>query len=812
MSGGLGPRIHAFGDHESRYALGPSSAGNPAYYSRSRLRTIIRAMGSPCWLLSSLLFAAGCARGDGGGGGGPIDPPSVPTAFTPQAGLDGAAAGSGAIRVDFTLPPSATFEVAVFVSTLRANLFTTAPHVPALGARSLTVAGLPDGLEHFIGLGQRPTTGGVYERIGPILTATPGAPLYVDAAAPAGGDGASPATAMNDLFTAVLTGFAQLSATPGVGVNVWVRGGTYDIGSTLPVTAGVTIAGGFGPAFDLASRDIESTPTIWNVLAGQKAVEYGDQLDNSLPVVVDGVRITGNGVGNIGFDTDATDPCDLELRGVVITDMSDRGLRLRNSIDLGFDVVVTRSQASRNGADGLSGNGAFDYLVYNSFFGANVQEGLDLDGLVPETGGTATLDVGSSQFFGNGDEGLDCTLRAPLVPSTGSFSVRIRGCSFELNGLAGCLIDADFEQASGYSASVLVRECDSRANAGQGFQLDLDAPLDVTQRLAAFVYRVLATANRLDGLHVTSESRPGLLVVSGSALVGNIGAGLRAEGPLASPGNRSIAVTHCLLAGNFGGGMISRDIPASATSALAYLQSSAFDANTVQVSNVSSTDPAAVAFLNAPEEYARVLSRSGAVLNLAAAPGFSSAALLELADDEIERSSISIAGATVTLSTTPDFSAPGLLAAFAPSAADSIEDYRLGAGSIALGAGLNGADAGPLGSPAAGPPGLADDEPLALFYPVDTAPAISDLVGADASITIDFSSPIEGSSANLGTVRALRGTTTIDNITIQTAGDRLTIDPPGADWGPGDFRIELDGLSSTAGAVLSGPVVLPFSR
>lgn len=722
------------------------------------------------------------------------------------------APAAGEVRADFTPPPTSDFEVAVFVSTDRATLFTSAPNVPAPGATSVTVGGLADGFLHHVGLGIRPVGGGSYAQSGPVLTVTPGAPFYVDAAAPAGGDGLTPASAFQDMLTAVFNAFVAVNTDPSKSVNVWVKGGTYPITNTLPITAGVNVYGGFGAAFDLASRDLENSPTIWSVAAGQQGFQYGDDVNTGLAAIVDGVRIVGNGLNTIGVDTNGTDPSDLELRSVIVTDMDDRGIRLRNLQDSEVKTVLTNCQSSRNGGDGLSGSGAFDYSVYNCAFALNVQEGMDLNDLTTASGGTATCRITSSQFFGNGAEGLDCTLGTPFFPSSGSFEVDVRACAFERNAAAGCLIDADFETVNGYSADVVLRESLARGNGGPGFHLDLDAPLDLAERLTAFVYRVLATSNALDGLYVTSETRAGLLGVSTSAFVGNASAGLRIEGPPAALGNRAVAVTHCLFAGNAAAGMTSRDVPASAVSSIAYLQSSAFDANTLQVDDVSSNDPAALAFLNAPEEYALVTARSGAVLTLAAAPGFTTAAKLELADDGAERSATSIAGAQVTLSEAPDdLGLPGLLAAFAPGAAGVDEDYGLAAGSIALGSGLNGADAGPSGSATPGPPGMADEQPLELFYSVATTPEIAVPVGANESLVIEFSQILSGASVNASTVRALRGATPL-GITLLSSGAQLTIDPPGGDWGAGDFRVELDGVQAADGTVLSGALVLPFQR
>ncbi len=755
-----------------------------------------------------VLLVAGCAGG-GGGGGGVIDPPTPPTPFTPLAGITHAAPGSGTIRIDFTPPGSASFEVAAFVSTDKGTLFSTAPQAPAASETHVTVGGLTDGTVYFLGLGIRPTTGGTYSETGPVVTATPGAPIYVDSAAPAGGDGTTPATAFNGILGGVA---AAVGAGSG---NVWVKGGTYTLSQTLSIPAGVHVHGGFGVAFDLATRDPQTTPTVVHVPFGADGAKLSDQLNNSMVSLVDGIRFTGNDRGSVGIDVDSTSPCDIELRSMIVTDMLDRGMRIRNSIDNEFDAVITGCQSSRNGADGLSASGAWDYSIYGSLFGDNAQEGIELDGLVPETGGKATLEVESCQFFGNGAEGLDCSMKTPLVPTSGDFSVRIRGSAFERNSLAGCLIDSDFEAASGYSAKVLVRESLARGNGSNGFHLDLDGPLDLNEDVTAFVYRVLATSNAANGLYVTSESRPGFTAVSTSALVGNGNAGLRAEGPAASQGNRAVAVTHSLFAGNAAGGLISRDVAASAASSIAYRQTNAFDGNTTQVGNVSSNDLAAIGFVNAPAEYALVLSRSGKSLTLAAPCSFSTSAVLELADDTVQRtaSSISGAGTVVTLSQAPlDFGTPGVLAAFAPGASDVEEDYTLGAGSIALGAGMNGADAGIFGSPVAGRPGVADEEKaLDLFYATGTTPEISELVGASDTITIHFADTLDGASANASTVRAFRGAMPI-GITLATSGAQLMIDPAGADWGAGDFRIELDGLTNSNGTVFSGPVVLPFSR
>ena len=759
-----------------------------------------------------LLLVAGCAGGGGGGGGGggPIDPPTGPTAFTPQAGVEAIAPGTGQVRIDFTPAPTSDFEVALFVSTNRNTLFSSTARVPAVGATTITVSGLTDGVVHFVGLGVRPTTGGAYTQSGPTLSCMPGPRFYVDAAAAGGGDGLTPATAFNNMFEAMLTGFAGLLTDPTTPINVWVKGGTYSITSTLPHAAGVHVYGGFGAAFDLASRDLTNSPTVWEVATGQQGVQYGDEANTGLPAIIDGVRLDGNNAGLIGIDTNGTDPSDLELRSVIVIDMADRGLRIRSAQDSESKFVMVNSQSSRNGGDGLNGNGAFDYSIFNCVFAANVQEGMDLNDLSVETGGVATCRITSSQFFGNVAEGLDCTLGASLFLGGGDFDVEIRGCAFERNGAAGCLVDGDFETVNGYSGNVVVRESLARGNGSHGFHLDLDGPLALAERLSGFAYRLLATSNAGHGLLVSSESRDGFVAVSTSAFIGNALSGVQAEGPVASNGNYAISLSHCYLASNFTSGLVSRDMPTAASSCIFADQTAATDANTLVVSNVASDIPS-LQFTSAPESYAQVLSRSGATLTLAAAPSFPLASKLELADDGTERTASSFGATTVVLTAAPDdFGTPGLLGVFPSTASDVNEDYTLQAGSPAIGAGLAGADAGIFGSDAAGTAGVTDEEPLELLYVVE-APSFSTNIGANEVLVIEFSKPLNGASANASTVRARRGANTI-TVTLGTAGAQLSITPPGGGWGGGDFRIELDGLTANDGTVLSGSVVLPLQR
>ena len=753
-------------------------------------------------MTASILLLAACSGG--GGGGGPSSPPTGSETFEAVPGLSAATPSSGTLALYFT-PAAAGFEVAVFVSNVEATLFAGAPTVPTAGETRVTLTGLVDGTSYFVGLGVRAVGDVDYTPVGPLITATPGGPIYVDASAPSGGTGATPATAYNSIPTALA------AATAAGGGNLWIKAGAYHPTQTLAIAAGVHVYGGFGAAFDADTRDPSADTTVIYAALGADGADLGDQLSNGKTAVLDGVWLLGNRRGSVGVSVDSTDPCDIELRSVIVTDFLDRGVRLRNANDSEKELVIVSSQFSRNGSDGLSGSGAWDVAVHGSLFGENGQEGLEFDPLAPESAGKCTLDIESCQFFANGTEGMDVSLQAPLAAAGGDFSVRVTGCAFEANLLSGCVIDADFDAVPGYSAAIVMRESLARGNGSHGFHVDVDGPSDTSEAVTAFLYRLSSVSNAASGIHVTSETRPGLLTVSTSSMVGN-GVGLNVLGPTASVGNYSVTASHCLFAANLDAGMLSRDVPSAANSCIAYQQTNPFDASTLDQDNVITSDPAAIAFVNAPVEFANVLSRSGRNLGLAVPCGFSSSFTVELGDDDVARSVSAISGdaLTVTLAeVATSFSVPGVLFAYQPGTSDVGEDYNLDAGTIAVAAGMNGADAGFFGSALPGIPGVADDVRAKLFHVLASSHSSSAVVGATDAITIEFSDDIETASATAATVRAFRGATPIP-VLISTTGAELTVTPT-VDWGTGEFRLELDGLTDVDGNVLSGAIVLPFS-
>ena len=709
------------------------------------------------------------------------------------ATLTSIAAGSGDARVHYTLPGSG-FEAALFRSTNAATVFSSSP--VALSGSSLIVSGLPNGTTQFFGLGVRPTGGGSYTPSGAVLRARPSAPIYVDAAAnPVGADGMTPASAFNSIALGLLIAIIE------DGGNVWVKDGTYT-GNLPPLGDDIHLLGGFGAAFTLASRDPRAGNTVIN---GSAASIIFDVRDNLASAVIDGFSLEGQNLASVGVDVDDGE---VELRSLKINAFTDRGIRLRSALITDeLDIVVAGCSVTRNGADGLSLLGAFDLRIHGSNFDANVQEGVELDDLAALNGTTATLVIEGSRFFGNGTDGLDADLAPPLLApaTTGTFAIEIRASRFERNGQAGLLIDHDFESIPGFSADLLIRECITRGNRSAGIHIDGDGPG------AICVHGSLVSANVGDGLLVSSDRVRDLVVVSSSAFAANLGAGVRTLLP-----NRTVALSHCILAGNQAGGVISSGVESGTTSSLFYLQP-APSQNTRAWFDVIETDPMGGLFTSAPEEYLRVTAVSGNELTVAGMPALMPGVPIELNDDGESLTADMVVAPIITASSvSADVTAPASLAAFAGMASVD-EDYTLPVGSPGLGAGMtSGApvDAGIFGAPIAVAPGTGVEQRPNLFYPTSSNPPPVTVLENTQSIQIDFSRTIPAGSFDSTTVRARRTEGGPDlNIGIATSGSQLTVTAPGGGWGTGGFVIELHrGLQATDGTSMSAPVAIPYRR
>jgi hypothetical protein len=746
-------------------------------------------------IATPVVLLAGCVevvgdKGDSGGGGTTGDPGAgAEPPFV--AGLVAAAGGAGSVRLDW-FPPAAGFELALFQSDRGDTLYDGAPIAEGLAGDHVVLGGLPAVGALYFGLGVRAIGASGWDPAGVPLAAATGAPVFVDAAASGSGDGSSPSSALNDLFLAIIVASAQ-------GSPVWVKDGTYAVPS-LPLLPGVHVAGGFGPTFDLATRDVEARATRIVPGSGEHAFDLGG---GEPAAVLDGLLLSGEAGAAIGVDVEESS---IELHSVWIDGFADRGIRLRSLATTSeFDVLLARVRASGNGADGLNASGAFDLRVFGSSFDANLQEGMELDDLVALDGRTASLEVLGSRFAGNGAEGLDCDLAAPATGGLGGvFDLAVRASHFEENGADGLLIDYDFESFPTWLGRVAVSECFARANADTGIHIDADSTSEIR------IERSLASGNGEDGMWVSSESNAGFALAASSIAAGNQRAGLRA-----SLGNKVVAASHCVFAGNLEAGFASDLVTSSASSCVAWLQPAPWSGVLLD-GCVAVDDPAVACFSRVPGVYASVLDRVGTTLTLADAGDLTALEQVELAEDGIVRTVQAVGGDAVVLDSVPAFlRLPALLASFGGSTT-VLEDYGLASGSPATGAGMRAplappVDAGPFGAPLPLAPGIALEVAARELHPIATDPSLDQGPGDMSALEVVFSAALDPASATLDRVRVLDAGDAELAISFLVLGDRLIVSPPPAGWGSGPLRLELHrGLASSAGEALGAPLALPI--
>ncbi|MCP3915355.1 MAG: right-handed parallel beta-helix repeat-containing protein [bacterium] len=677
--------------------------------------------------------------------------------------------------------------VGVFVGENEEGLFDGPPRdvVPAAD-EAASVAGFATGTDAFAGLALE--VGGGFEPIGAVLRFRAADAVYVDPHAPAAGaDGLTPETAFPDLLSGALTAFAT-------GRNLWLLTGTHTSVS-VGLLDGVHVYGGFAPGFAVAERDPGATPTVLEGRDGDSVLVLA-----AGRFVIDGVTIDGRGVASNGVEVDEADA---ELRGVVAGNCT-RGIKLRSDETSLFYVSVIDSSLSANGLQGLSLDGAFDIVVDGSTFEANGAEGLDADDWIAPAGERVAFRATDCVFADNGEDGLsiDMGVLAPPGSTGGRFSARVEDCEFLENREAGLSIDLDFELTPAWQAAIEVRGCSSSRNTLSGVHLDLDA------RASALLHRLTASANGSHGLLVTSESQPGMVTVSASALTGNQGAGCRAEA-----GNYAVVTSHCVLAGNRLGGLATDGVPALAVSSAAFLQpdpwTSAYAHHSVEIEH-----PVPAPFLDAPESFAHVVDAGAVSLELNTPPVFGVGATVEVGDDGTSRSVTGVAGTQLTVTPHPSgLRTPVSLAAFAPASA-VVEDYRPTLGSVLIDAGMplaSGAptDAGPFGSPIAGDPGSEDLVAPELFYVASTSPAWALTIGPNEDLIVTLrGGDVDPASLDSG-LRLLRESDGVHvPFSASVDGDALSVAPPAGGW-TGVHRLELHtALRSRSGTALSVPVAL----
>ncbi|HZJ69980.1 MAG TPA: right-handed parallel beta-helix repeat-containing protein, partial [Planctomycetota bacterium] len=587
--------------------------------------------------------------------------PPPDDAVPAEPGLLSVVAGAHAVLIRWrgigdVSPGSGAGVLALFGGLDPATVYAQPPFLTAPAGESLVVEGLPAGTTVWLGLGFSSDGGATWKPIGPRLSATTRAPLYVDAAASgAVVDGLTPETAFTSPLPALLTALVQ------GGGNVWIASGTY-ADSALPVFAGVAVAGGFAPGFVLAERDPVSFPVVLRGVPGQPVC---DVQGGGTGAVLDGLELDGLGQSSAGLRVTDTP---LEGRGLVVRRCAGPGIDLRGG-ENGDPLltVLVDCRSFDQAAEGLTGHGALELQCFGVSLSANAQEGLDLQSLVAPDGRTTRLRARGCSFLGNGTEGADVDLAAPLTGGVqgGRFELSFESSAFSGNGGAGLRIDIDHEAFPEWSSDIVVRGCVTRANGADGVSLDLDGPAEV------LLHRLSSSCNAGDGVHVTSELEPVLPVVSASALVGNAGCGLRAVGAQAS-----VIVAGSILAGNDGGGLLTDSPASAAVSSVAWRQASPWPAALAHHVVVSS-DPSTPLFERAPIDFGSVLATGAGSVTLGpGAPPILPGDLLEIDDDGVPRTATLVNGASVTLDPPPDSaSAPRRWSRFAAGVTSVDEDW-----------------------------------------------------------------------------------------------------------------------------------------
>lgn len=723
-------------------------------------------------------------------GGGPLGGTAAPLM---SPGISGVAADAESVVVHWVVEAEGgrSKKIAVFHALTEAGVFLGGPVVESDQTGSIRIGGLTEGEDQFIGIAVENDSGALVPSEA-IVSVRTSAPILVRSGADASiADGLSPATAFAHPFEAVLTAFAN------GGGNVWIGAGEYT-NANLPVFAGVHLSGGFDPTFDLEQRDPADQVTI---ISGRPGLPIADVQGGGAFSSFDGITFEGVGEAPLGI-TVADTP--VSFRNVIVKSCSGRGIRVRNQSDERLVTQLLGVASLSNGGDGLSVSGAFEFTVERSRFVANVQEGADFDDLVGLDGEDSSLLITSSTFLGNGTQGLDVDLAAPLVPGPlGSrFDLRIERCDFAANGLEGVLLDTDFDLVTGWSAEMQLVNCVARGNGASGGRLDLDSEADVLIENSVF------SANALHGLEVTSETTPAVTVVSSSAFSGNGAFGVRAE-----LGNAPVFLSHCALFGNVFGGLSSLTVESSASSCVFFDQAAPI-AGARSGRNLVTDE---VVFESIPEAWLSVVQLTGdrVIVQGAETPGVGRR--VQVASDGVSRQIVDAGGAQDLLldPRVDGLLLPGRLSVY-PMGSMGIDEYALIPGSPAIGAGLAppGAmsDAGPLGAPAGSALGLqAEAKPQTLRFRSVTPPTTS-LVGANQSVIIRFAgSDLDPFRVDSSSVRVLSESGQELSVALSSLGNELQVDPPATGWPSGSWTIELYGtLTSTEGEAFGSPLILPM--
>ncbi|MEE2857024.1 MAG: right-handed parallel beta-helix repeat-containing protein [Planctomycetota bacterium] len=366
--------------------------------------------------------------------------------------------------------------------------------------------------------------------------ALPNPVLYVDASAPAGGDGASPTSALQHIDDAIGEAIGLL------GINILVAEGEYE--EQLLLFEGMAIYGGFPTGFSGdSSPDLHRSLLIGSPRQDSVILPPGDQL-----VVVDGFHFDGKSEARRAI---VADDCHLRLSRCEVLHYKDKGIQIETDLDkdgLATGTILS-CIVSGNGGDGIRIEGHVDLAIRNCLLVDNQQSGLSVLPLLPRSGAKARIDMDRCEVARNQDIGINIKIDSPLGDGDAPARIRIglRGVLVERNHDHGASFDIRYPEGSHADLRIRVEQCSFISNHKTGLHIDADAPGDFSVLESEFLGNlgsagVLASGDstdavtRLHSCFLAAQagcgvllSGQGLLDVTRSLFVDNSGAAVKSS-------------------------------------------------------------------------------------------------------------------------------------------------------------------------------------------------------------------------------------------------------------------------------------------
>lgn len=357
-------------------------------------------------------------------------------------------------------PPSA-LRYQIFLADEAGDQDFTRPYLTtASGVLRAQVAGLPVGRAVYVVV-RAIDRAGNHDGNDFEWCATPRPVVYVDGAAPKGGDGRAAATPLASLEMAVAATIDR------DGVNIHVAAGTYE--AQLFVFEGVHVYGGFGRDFSLETWPSAPTTLRASTAADLVVIAPGESPCGLFQLTLDGADKARRGI--VGDD------CVLHLGGVTVRRFVSKGVELRSEDDP--DAILAASlrhcRIVGNHGEGMAAVGTLDVAMSHVDISGNREEGLEIEPLRSSRASKARVKIERCSIRDNGDLGADIQLAPAAAP--GKVRVTFRQCVLARNGDHGISLDIP----EGIADDVRVKFEDNllTGNASSGIQLECDSNIEL---------------------------------------------------------------------------------------------------------------------------------------------------------------------------------------------------------------------------------------------------------------------------------------------------------------------------------------------